>query len=413
MRMQGTSPLPCWVASIAALVGRRSGSFDSLRVADAWAKCSIPWPELRRIVWQRLSQVVERLSQAGARGSPGSSSGSAAAAETRKRARAEGDDDAKDEAPTESADVRIPDVGQPSLPAAAATSDGDGEGATSNQEPGAEQAEQAKQAEPAEEERAGERAGTAATEETQAPAESGDAQVAAPAAQQANGNGSTEARQIRELEDRISYTLHAFEEAPFTIQRIAELLAWPERHYRSALKFLRAVERVVYVTSTVEEFPTTAPAGGEGDPADAIEQEVAAPSAPAPLASFLAPADPTAPMPGDESIAVRPMSPGGGGGSSSSQPVAERRAWPLPTAAAPTAMPIGIPPLDASDTGILHIRRTAAEDKDDLRTKIQSSVDVSVPVCIDEPDGTNGKVTVVPVHPAGPSSPSMPSRDTR
>ncbi|KAJ2391219.1 hypothetical protein GGI23_005462, partial [Coemansia sp. RSA 2559] len=67
----------------------------------------------------------------------------------------------------------------------------------------------------------------------------------------------TLSREICDLEDRINYCLQSFDEAPFTIQRIAELLVWPERHYRGAIKFLRAIERVVYVTSTVEDFPPT------------------------------------------------------------------------------------------------------------------------------------------------------------
>ncbi|KAJ2710081.1 hypothetical protein H4R19_003926 [Coemansia spiralis] len=345
----------------------------------------IPWPELRRIVWQRLSQVVEQLNGTGSGDSPAST-------ETRKRARAEGDDDAKDEAPAVAADVQLDNV------------DG-GDAAVSR---GA----QPDQAAPAEEECEGGRASTAATEEMQAPAGSSDAEAAVPAAeepQEASGRSTAEAHQIRELEDRISYTLHTFEEAPFTIQRIAELLAWPDRHYRSALKFLRAVERVVYVTSTVGEFPTTVQGPSESDkerPDDAIEQEEAAPLATAPpLSSFLTPAGPATPRPVDELSTTRPTSPG----STRGQPAAGRRAWPLSAQLASAASPIGLPPLDASDTGILHVRRSSAEDKDDLRSRIQGTVDVSVPVCIDEPDGTNGNMTVVPIHPPGASSPRAPS----
>ncbi|KAJ2550435.1 hypothetical protein EV175_004070, partial [Coemansia sp. RSA 1933] len=82
----------------------------------------------------------------------------------------------------------------------------------------------------------------------------------------------TLSREIRDLEDRINYCLQSFDDAPFTIQRIAELLVWPERHYRGAMKFLRAVERVVYVTSTVEDFPPTS--SQTNDPTDSPNDEV-------------------------------------------------------------------------------------------------------------------------------------------
>ncbi|KAJ1782725.1 hypothetical protein LPJ59_006739, partial [Coemansia sp. RSA 2399] len=79
-------------------------------------------------------------------------------------------------------------------------------------------------------------------------------------------------REICDLEDRVNYCLQSFDEAPFTIQRIAELLVWPERHYRGAIKFLRAIERVVYVTSTVEDFPPTTTETKE--PTDSANDEV-------------------------------------------------------------------------------------------------------------------------------------------
>ncbi|KAJ2671420.1 hypothetical protein IWW42_003379 [Coemansia sp. RSA 1085] len=165
-------------------------------------------------------------------------------------------------------------------------------------------------------------------------------------------NGHSERKDIGDLEDRISYSLHSFDEAPFTIQRISELLAWPDRHYRNVLKFLRAMERVVYVTSTVEEFPT-------------IQEEAK-----------------------EEKDA----------GSEVEEPKWE-------------SVP-DIPPLDASDTGILHIRSTAADDKDLLRDRIQGTMDPAVPVFIDEPDGSNSKVTVVPVDPVKVTETKVTESDT-
>ena len=42
---------------------------------------------------------------------------------------------------------------------------------------------------------------------------------------------------------------------PHTIQRLAELLRRPNEHYRSLSKFLRAIQRVISVSSTVDQFP--------------------------------------------------------------------------------------------------------------------------------------------------------------
>ncbi|KAI5800623.1 PPP4R2-domain-containing protein [Pyronema domesticum] len=42
---------------------------------------------------------------------------------------------------------------------------------------------------------------------------------------------------------------------PHTVQRLAELLLQPKQHYTSLPKFIRALERVLSVTSTTERFP--------------------------------------------------------------------------------------------------------------------------------------------------------------
>ncbi|KAK6003063.1 hypothetical protein QM012_000908 [Aureobasidium pullulans] len=42
---------------------------------------------------------------------------------------------------------------------------------------------------------------------------------------------------------------------PYTIQRLAELILYPRRYYRYLPPFLQALDRVVSVTSTVNEFP--------------------------------------------------------------------------------------------------------------------------------------------------------------
>ncbi|KAF8468945.1 hypothetical protein BDZ91DRAFT_847758 [Kalaharituber pfeilii] len=42
---------------------------------------------------------------------------------------------------------------------------------------------------------------------------------------------------------------------PYTVQRLAELIQKPNEHYRSLPKFLRAVQRVISVSSATDQFP--------------------------------------------------------------------------------------------------------------------------------------------------------------
>ncbi|KAK6520139.1 hypothetical protein TWF506_000424 [Arthrobotrys conoides] len=51
---------------------------------------------------------------------------------------------------------------------------------------------------------------------------------------------------------------------PHTVQRFAELISKPNKHYRSLAKFLRACHRVVSVTSGADRFPL--PVSHEGQP---------------------------------------------------------------------------------------------------------------------------------------------------
>jgi len=51
---------------------------------------------------------------------------------------------------------------------------------------------------------------------------------------------------------------------PFTIQRLCELCLHPNHHYKSVGKYLRAVEKVLLVTSTMDAFPSLSEA--EKDP---------------------------------------------------------------------------------------------------------------------------------------------------
>jgi hypothetical protein len=50
------------------------------------------------------------------------------------------------------------------------------------------------------------------------------------------------------------------EKPPHTIQRLAELILYPTKHYRTLPAYLRAVDRVVSVTSSADIFPFKTPA---------------------------------------------------------------------------------------------------------------------------------------------------------
>jgi hypothetical protein len=68
------------------------------------------------------------------------------------------------------------------------------------------------------------------------------------------------------LLDSIKSTLKTFfaSKPPHTIQRLAELVLRPNAHYRTLPAYLRAVDRVVSVTSTADIFPLqTEPSAGQ------------------------------------------------------------------------------------------------------------------------------------------------------
>jgi serine/threonine-protein phosphatase 4 regulatory subunit 2 len=45
-----------------------------------------------------------------------------------------------------------------------------------------------------------------------------------------------------------------FRAAPFTIQRLTELITQPTRHYKKKEKFLRGLEKTVLVVSTITPY---------------------------------------------------------------------------------------------------------------------------------------------------------------
>ncbi|KAG0048389.1 hypothetical protein BGZ83_006646 [Gryganskiella cystojenkinii] len=58
--------------------------------------------------------------------------------------------------------------------------------------------------------------------------------------------------------DRIKGLLNTFTSAPFTIQRVCELLSNPTEHHSNLIKYLRAVEKVLMITSSINEFSNPA-----------------------------------------------------------------------------------------------------------------------------------------------------------
>ena len=59
------------------------------------------------------------------------------------------------------------------------------------------------------------------------------------------------------VKEKVFQQLETFSGIPFTIQRLAELLTAPKRHYRRTDKFMRALEKNILIFSTVE--PRVAP----------------------------------------------------------------------------------------------------------------------------------------------------------
>ncbi|KAF9954556.1 protein phosphatase 4, regulatory subunit 2 [Mortierella alpina] len=71
--------------------------------------------------------------------------------------------------------------------------------------------------------------------------------------------------------ERINGLLDAFTSAPFTIQRVCELLSNPTEHHSNLIKYLRAVEKVLMITSSIYEFSNPAyngPSALDEDSAD-------------------------------------------------------------------------------------------------------------------------------------------------
>ncbi|KAK9763243.1 hypothetical protein K7432_010273 [Basidiobolus ranarum] len=63
--------------------------------------------------------------------------------------------------------------------------------------------------------------------------------------------------EIREYQTRIVKALEVFKkDPPFTVQRLCELIVYPKEHHKTLPKYMRALEKVVTVTSTYVDFPS-------------------------------------------------------------------------------------------------------------------------------------------------------------
>lgn len=63
---------------------------------------------------------------------------------------------------------------------------------------------------------------------------------------------NVEAFKYEEMKEKVLEAVNCFNSAPFTIQRLCELVVDPRKHYKRTDKFMRGVEKNVLVVSTIE-----------------------------------------------------------------------------------------------------------------------------------------------------------------
>jgi len=70
-----------------------------------------------------------------------------------------------------------------------------------------------------------------------------------------NNDGTEDEEEMKNLKEFRDKLLQMFDEfvcAPFTIQRVSEVLTEPRKHYKSSAKFFRGLEKIILVVSTIE-----------------------------------------------------------------------------------------------------------------------------------------------------------------
>merc|ERR1719232_642734 len=60
-----------------------------------------------------------------------------------------------------------------------------------------------------------------------------------------------------EMKERIMEQLESYTGTPFTVQRLCELLVQPKRHYKRTDKFMRGLEKIMLVVSTIDPNPSS------------------------------------------------------------------------------------------------------------------------------------------------------------
>merc|ERR1719427_418116 len=65
-----------------------------------------------------------------------------------------------------------------------------------------------------------------------------------------------ELKKLTEFRDKLINMFDKFICAPFTIQRVSEMLTEPKKHYKTTAKFFRGLEKNILVVSTMEPVPS-------------------------------------------------------------------------------------------------------------------------------------------------------------
>ena len=62
--------------------------------------------------------------------------------------------------------------------------------------------------------------------------------------------------QFDQMKERIFEQLESYSGIPFTVQRLCELMVQPKRHYKRTDKFMRGLEKIMLVVSTIAPNPS-------------------------------------------------------------------------------------------------------------------------------------------------------------
>ena len=62
--------------------------------------------------------------------------------------------------------------------------------------------------------------------------------------------------QFEQMKERIFEQLESYSGIPFTVQRLCELMVQPKRHYKRTDKFMRGLEKIMLVVSTIDPNPS-------------------------------------------------------------------------------------------------------------------------------------------------------------